>query len=71
MFHCANSHFEMQLNDIIIVSVMVSDAYTIADTNPILPKMADTDISIWYQCIPSEFAPNPEMKQDKIQLNHC
>ena len=32
MFHCANCHLEMQLNDIIIVSVMVSDAYIIADT---------------------------------------
>ena len=45
-FHCAHSHFEMQLNDIIMVSVMVSDSYTITDTDPILPKMADTDISI-------------------------
>ena len=52
MFHCANCHLEMQLNDIIIVSVMVSDAYTIANTNVIPPKMADTDISNWYQCIP-------------------
>jgi len=32
---------------------MVSDAYTITDTGPIPPKMADTDISTWYQCIPS------------------
>ena len=46
-FHCAHSHLEMQLNDIIIVSVMVSDTYTITDTNPILPKMADTDLSIY------------------------
>ena len=37
-FHCAHSHLEMQLNDIIIVSVMVSDAYTITDTDPIPPK---------------------------------
>ena len=51
-FHCAHSHLEMQLNDIIIVSVMVSDAYTTTDTDPIPPKMADTDLSIWYQCIP-------------------
>ena len=50
-FHCAHSHLEMLLNDIILVSVMVSDAYTIIDTNPIPPKMADTDIHIWYQCI--------------------
>ena len=28
-FHSTNSHLEMQLNDIIIVSVMISDAYTI------------------------------------------
>ena len=34
----------MQLNDIIIVSVMVSNAYTITDTDPILSKMTDTDI---------------------------
>ena len=52
-FHCAHSHLEIQLNDIIIVSVMVSDAYTITDTDPIPPKMADTDLSIWYRCIPS------------------
>ena len=52
-FHCAHSHLEMQLNDIIIVSVMVSDAYTITDTDPIPPKMADTDLSIWYRCIPN------------------
>ena len=45
-FHRANSHLEMKLNDIIIVSVMVSDAYTITDTNPIPQKMANTDISI-------------------------
>ena len=51
-FHCAHSHLEMQLNDIIIISVMISDAYTITDTNPIQPKMADTDLSIWYWCIP-------------------
>ena len=43
-FHCAHSHLEMQLNDIIIVSVMVSDAYTITDIDPISPKMADTDL---------------------------
>ena len=30
--HCAHSHLEMQLN--IILSVMVSDAYTITDTDP-------------------------------------
>ena len=52
-FHCAHFHLEMQLNDIIIASVMVSDAYTITDTDPIPPKMANTDLSIWYQCIPS------------------
>jgi len=46
-FHCAYSHLEMQLNDIIIVSVMVSDAYTITNTDLILPKMADTDRSIY------------------------
>ena len=51
-FHCTHSHLEMQLNDIIIVSVMVSDTYTITDTDPILPKMADTDLSIWYWYIP-------------------
>jgi len=34
---------------------MVSDAYTITDTNPIPPKMADTDISIWYQCILTKY----------------
>ena len=43
----------MQLNDIIIVTFMVSDAYTISDTDPIPPKMADTDISIWYRCVPN------------------
>ena len=42
---------------------MVSDAYTITksrlstlaitDTDPIPPKMADTDLSIWYRCIPN------------------
>ena len=52
-FHCAHSHLEMQLNDIIIVSVMVSDAYTITDTDPIPPQMADTNLSIWYRCIPN------------------
>ena len=36
-FHCAHSHLEMQLNDIITVTVMVSDAYTITDTDPIPP----------------------------------
>ena len=51
-FHCANSHLEMQSNNIIIVSVMISDAYTITDTNPIPPKTANTNIIIWYQCIP-------------------
>ena len=44
IFHCAHSHLEMQLNDIIIVSVMVSDAYTITDTDLIPPKMADISI---------------------------
>ena len=33
---------------------MISDAYAITDTNLILPKMADTDISIWYRCIPND-----------------
>ena len=51
-FHCAHSHLEMQLYDIMIVSVMVLDAYTISDTGPIPPKMADTDLIIWYRCIP-------------------
>ena len=55
-FHCAHSHLEMQLNDIIIVSVMVSDAYTITDTDPIPPKMADTNLSIWYRCIPNVYS---------------
>ena len=32
---------------------MVSDAYTTTDTDPIPPKMADTDLSIWYRCIPN------------------
>ena len=41
--------------DIIVVSDMVSDAYSITNTDPILPKMADTDISIWYRCIPNVF----------------
>ena len=36
----------MQLNDIIIVSVVVLDVYTITDTNPTLPKMANTNINI-------------------------
>jgi len=31
-FHCAHSHLKMLLNDIIIVSVMISDDYTITDT---------------------------------------
>ena len=52
-FHCANSHLEMLLNE--IVSVMVLDAYTITDTDPITPKMANTNISIWYLCIPSMY----------------
>ena len=52
-FHCTYFHLEMKLNDIIIVSVMVSDAYTITDTDPIPPKMANTDISIWYRYIPT------------------
>ena len=30
---------------------MVLDAYTITDTDP---KWPDTNISIWYQCIPNE-----------------
>ena len=60
-FHCAHSHLEMQLNDIIIVSFMVSDAYTITDTDPIPPKMADTDPSIWYRCIPNVYNNNIEM----------
>ena len=34
-FHCACSHLEMQLSDITIVSVMVLDAYTTTDTDPI------------------------------------
>ena len=38
------SHLKMQLNDIIIVSVMVLDAYIITDTDTDL--MAETDISI-------------------------
>ena len=44
-----NFHLEMQLNNIIIASVMVSDAYAITNTDlippkkwPIPPKMADT-----------------------------
>ena len=43
---CANSYLEMQLNDIIAVSVMVLDVYTITDTDPIPPKTADTIIII-------------------------
>jgi len=43
-FHYANSHLEMQLNDIIIVSAMVSDANTITDIDPI-PKWP-TPISV-------------------------
>ena len=46
-FYCAHSHLEMQLNDIIIVSVMVSDAYTVTDTDLIPPKMADTNLSMY------------------------
>ena len=34
-FHSANSHLEMQLNDIIIVFVTALDAYTITDTDPL------------------------------------
>jgi len=41
----------MQLNDIIILSIMVSNAHTITDIHPMLLKMADTDISIWYLCV--------------------
>ena len=52
-FRSAHSHLEMQLNDIIIVSVMVSDAYTITNTDPIPTKIANTDLSIWYRCIPN------------------
>ena len=40
-------------SDIIIVSVMVSDAYTITDTDPIPTNIANTDLSIWYRCIPN------------------
>jgi len=40
-FLCAHSHLEMQLNDITLV---VSDAYAITNTNLIPPKMANTDI---------------------------
>ena len=43
-FHCAHSHLEVQLNDIIIVSFMVSDTYTITDTDPIPSKIAYTDL---------------------------
>ena len=39
-FQFANSHLETQPNDIKIVFVMVSDAYTITNTDPIPQKMA-------------------------------
>ena len=39
-----------QLNDIILVAFMASDAYHLTDTNLILPKMADTDISYIIIC---------------------
>jgi len=41
-FHCANSHLEMQLNDIVILSVK----YRMITLYLIPPKMADTNISI-------------------------
>jgi len=46
-FYDAHSHLDMQLNDIILLSVMVSDAYTITDTDLMLPKMANTNRSIF------------------------
>ena len=55
----------MQLNDIIIVSVMVSDAYTITDTDLIPPKMADTYISIRYWCIPTDCVCGIEAVHDR------
>ena len=45
----ANSHLEMQLNDIIIVLPW----YQMPTQQLIPPKMADTNISIWYRCIPT------------------
>jgi len=50
-FYCANSHLEMKLNDITIVCAMVQDVYTITNNDLIPPKMADTNIDIWYWCI--------------------
>ena len=59
----------MQLNDIIIVSVMVSDAYTVTDTDLIPPKMANNDISIWYWCIPNYPIQYDHFPTDSILLS--
>ena len=69
-FHCAHSHLEMQLNDIIIVSVMVSDAYTITDIDPIPPKMVDTDLSIWYRCIPNNIMSIRFIKHSQCPISY-
>jgi len=56
-FLCAPySHLEMQLNDIILVSFMISDTFTLTDTDLMPPKMADININIWYRCIPNTHA---------------
>jgi len=34
---------------------MVTDVYTITDVDPILSRMADTNQSIWYRCIPTKY----------------
>ena len=60
----------MQLNDIIIVTFMVSDAYTISDTDPIPPKMADTDISIWYRCVPNILLNSKDLNNTDMPFMH-
>ena len=38
----AHSHLEMPSFTPVVVSVILLDAYTITDTDPILPKMVNT-----------------------------
>ena len=70
IFHCAHSHLEMQLNDILIVPVMVLDACTVANTDPIPPKMADTDLSIWHRCIPTVYLSEQTGAQQPVHASN-
>ena len=53
MYFCNGLPFTVLTPHTSFIIVSVSDAYTITNTDPMLPKMANTDISIWYQCIPN------------------